>query len=286
MAADARAATVLTAVPPRASPDVDGRAEVVIGQPVQALDLVGKRLDRADPLHVRRARMSGAPGYLQLYKSGSLAPRDEIAVRPPGLGIEHCARVLCLGLDGRARGRGGDLLVRGVEAGQRARRAKAVQRFEHEGVHHEACFHVGDSRAESLVAVDPERALCGGAVGKHRVAMSHQYDRPVVPVGAGQPGRHAVAISRVANRFARNAARIEMGSQPIPDRINPALVVAAGIDVHEFRQHRDHRLMLPAEMLENGGLSFNAHGALREDRRGSRDRSSAKTASDSMSEEA
>ena len=126
MAADARAATVLTAVPPRASPDVDGRAEVVIGQPVQALDLVGKRLDRADPLHVRRARMSGAPGYLQLYKSGSLAPRDEIAVRPPGLGIEHCARVLCLGLDNRPRGRGGDLLVRGEETGQRARRAKAM----------------------------------------------------------------------------------------------------------------------------------------------------------------
>src|SRR5271165_2643662 len=102
----------LHAVSPRPRPD--------------AYDLVGKRLDRADPLHVRRARMSGAPGYLQLYKSGSLAPRDEIAVRPPGLGIEHCARVLCLGLDNRPRGRGGDLLVRGEETGQRARRAKAM----------------------------------------------------------------------------------------------------------------------------------------------------------------
>src|SRR5271167_3387023 len=134
--------------------------------------------------------------------------------------------------------------------------------------------------SEGLVAVDPERALCGGAVGKYRVAMSHQYDRPVVPVGAGQPGRHAVAISRVANRFARNAARIEMGSQPIPDRIDPVLVVAAGIDVHEFGQQSNHRLVLPAEMFEDGGLCFNAHGSPRERSTWISTRSSAKIASD------
>ena len=41
-------------------PDIDGRAEVVIGQPVQPLDLAGERLDRADPLRMSGARMGGA----------------------------------------------------------------------------------------------------------------------------------------------------------------------------------------------------------------------------------
>ena len=40
--------------------DVDRGAEVIIGEPVQALDLAGERLDRADALGVRGTRVSGA----------------------------------------------------------------------------------------------------------------------------------------------------------------------------------------------------------------------------------
>ena len=48
--------------------------------------------------------------------------------------------------------------------------------------------------------------------------------------------------------------------QPFADRIDAALVVAAGIDVHEVGQQIDHRLMLPAKMLDDGGLRLDAHG--------------------------
>lgn len=85
--------------PALGEPDIDGRAEIVIGEPVQALDLAGERLDRADPLRVRRTRVSGAAGHLQFDKRRSLAARDEVAARPAGLGIEHRAGTLCLGLD-------------------------------------------------------------------------------------------------------------------------------------------------------------------------------------------
>jgi hypothetical protein len=85
-------------------------------------------------------------GHLQFDKGRTLAPGHEIAARLAGLGVEYGARVLGLGFDNRARGGRGDLLIGGVETGQRTRRAEAAQRFEHEGVHNETRFHVGDTR--------------------------------------------------------------------------------------------------------------------------------------------
>jgi hypothetical protein len=117
--------------------------------------------------------MGGAAGHLQFDKGRTLAPGHEIAARPAGLGVEYGARVLGLGFDDRARGRRGDLLVGGVKTGQGARRAEAAQRFEHEGVHDEARFHVGDTRPERLIAVDAERPLGGGTVWEHGVAVTH-----------------------------------------------------------------------------------------------------------------
>jgi hypothetical protein len=138
-----------------------------------------------------------------------------------------------------------------------------VQCFEHEGIHDQARFHVGDSRAEGLIAIDPERALCDGPVRKHRVAMTHQNDRPAAPA-SGMPRCQTVAVSGVGSGLADDAGGFEMSAQAIPDRVDPMLVVAAGIDVHEIRQQRDHRMMLPAEILENIGLCFGGHGSLRE----------------------
>ena len=135
-----------------------------------------------------------------------------------------------------------------------------MQRFEDEGIHDQARLHVGDPRAEGLIAIDPKRALCDGPVGEHCIAMTHQHDRLAVPA-AGKPRRHAVAISGVGNGLADDAGGFEMGPQAFPDRVDPAFVVAAGIDVHEICQQSDHRLMLPAEILDNIGLCFHAHGS-------------------------
>ena len=139
-----------------------------------------------------------------------------------------------------------------------------MQCFEHEGIHDEARFHVGDPRAKGLIAIDPERALCDGPVGEHRVAMAHQHDGPDVPA-AGKPRRHTVAKSGIGNGLADDAGAFELSPQAFPDRVDPALVVAAGIDIHEIRQQGDHRLMLPAEILDNIGLCFHAHSSLQDE---------------------
>jgi len=103
-------------------------------------------------------------------------------------------------------------------------------------------------------AIGAERPLGGGAVGEYGIAVAHQHDRPVAPAAGGQPRRHAIAEGFMRERFTGDPRRIEPDPQPIADGIDAALVVAAGIDVHEIGQQGDHRLMLPAEMLENGGL--------------------------------
>src|SRR6516165_3508859 len=69
--------------------DIDGSAEVVIGQPMEPLDLPSHRLDRADPLGMRGTRESGASDHLQFDKGGTFAARDEVAARPAALGVEH-----------------------------------------------------------------------------------------------------------------------------------------------------------------------------------------------------
>ena len=94
--------------------------------------------------------------------------------------------------------------------------------------------------------------------------MAHQHDRPVAAAAGGKPRRHAIAENFMSEKVSQEMpARFEPDPQPIADGIDAALVVAAGIDVHEFGQQRDHRLMLPSEMLDNGGLCLDAHGSLR-----------------------
>jgi hypothetical protein len=44
-----------------------------------------------------------------------------------------------------------------------------------------------------------------------------------------------------------------------PTASTPRFVVAAGIDVHEIGQQANHRLMLPPEVLDDGGLRLDAH---------------------------
>src|SRR6516165_1426839 len=70
-------------------PDIDRRAKVVVGQPMEPLDLPSHRLDRADPLGMRGSRVSGASDHLQFDKGGTFAARDEVAARPAALGVEH-----------------------------------------------------------------------------------------------------------------------------------------------------------------------------------------------------
>jgi len=91
--------------PALGEPDIDGGAEVVIGQPVEPLDLPSHCLNRADPLGMRGTRVSRTPGHLQFDKGGTLAARDEVAARAARLGVEHRTCSLCFGLgreDGEA----------------------------------------------------------------------------------------------------------------------------------------------------------------------------------------
>ena len=74
-------------------PDIHRRTEVVIGQPVQSLDLARQRLDRTNPLRMGSAGMGGAPGNLQFDERRPLPPRHEITARPTGLPVENGAGV-------------------------------------------------------------------------------------------------------------------------------------------------------------------------------------------------
>ena len=135
--------------------------------------------------------MSGLAGHLDGQEHRALAAGHDVARRAPGLGVEHRAGAARRGLDHRARGGRGDLLVRGEEADQRARRAAdAGERLEHEGVHHQARLHVGDAGAVGPIVLDPERPLRGGALREHRVAMAEQQDVRV----ARRPGWRAATV--------------------------------------------------------------------------------------------
>lgn len=86
------------------------------------------------------------------------------------------------------------------------------ERLQQEGVHHETRLHVGDPRPKSLVAVNAEGPLGGGAVGEYGIAMSHQDDRPVAAAARGKPRRHAVAESFIGEDFTGNLRRFELGA--------------------------------------------------------------------------
>src|SRR5262245_51381452 len=135
-----------------------------------------------------------------------------------------------------------------------------AERFQHESVHNEAGFHIGNPRPEGLVAFYPEGSLSGGAVGEDRIAVPHQHDRPIA-ASTGKPRRHAIAENITRIDFAGNVRSFEKGPQPVAHRVDAGLVVTARVDVYEIGQQADHRLMLPTEMLDNGGLYRAAHGS-------------------------
>ena len=101
--------------------DVDRGPALVVGQRVERLHLAAQFLDRAHSLLVRGAGMGGLAGDLDGEEHRALAAGDDVARGPPGLGVEDRARAAGGGLDGRARGRRGDLLVRGEQRDQRVR---------------------------------------------------------------------------------------------------------------------------------------------------------------------
>jgi len=91
------------------------------------------------------------------------------------------------------------------------------------------------------------------------VAMPHQHDRLVAAAAARQARDQAIAVGRVRHALAGDAFAFEKGAQPFADPIDPRLVVAAGIDVHQFCQQPHHRLVLPPEMLDDRATILAAH---------------------------
>src|SRR6202043_2068799 len=96
-------------------------------------------------------------------------------------------------------------------------------------------YRPGDARPECLIAVDAELPLGGGAVGEHRIGVTHHHDRPVAAADAGNLRCHAIAKKHRSERSHGEPRRFEPGLQPPANGIDAALVVAAGIDVHEIR---------------------------------------------------
>jgi hypothetical protein len=226
---------------------------------MQPLDLARQRLDRTNALRMSSPGMGSQPGDFQFDKGRPFPPRHQIAAWPAGLRIEDGTRVFGFGLNDRARGRRSNFLIRGIEARHGTGRAKTAECFQNEGVHDESGFHIGDPRAKGLVAVDPEGSLGSGAVGENRIAVPHENNRPITTAAGRNARRHAIAKNFIRNGFAGNAGSFEKSPQPIADGIDAAFVVATRVDIHEVGQYPDHRLMLPAEMLENSGSGVDAH---------------------------
>src|SRR5262245_59930231 len=94
--------------------DIDCRTEVVIGQPMQPLDLARERFDRTNALRMSSAGMGSQPGDLQFDKGRPFPPRHQIAAGATGLRIEDGTRVFGFGIDDRTRGRRSNFLIRGI----------------------------------------------------------------------------------------------------------------------------------------------------------------------------
>jgi len=127
------------------------------------------------------AGMRGLPEDLNLHEDAALAAGDDVAGRPAGLRVEDGGGFSRHALDDRPRRRRRDLLVRRDQPRERCWcAAEALESLEHEGVHHETRLHVGDAGAVGASALDLEFAPGRLTLRKHRVAMPHQHDRPLV----------------------------------------------------------------------------------------------------------
>src|SRR3546814_8803135 len=87
--------------------DIDRRARLEIGECVQALDLAGQFLDRADAVLRPAAGMGGLAGDLELEEPSALADGHDIAARTARLRAEHSAGVPRLAVDYGQRVGGG-----------------------------------------------------------------------------------------------------------------------------------------------------------------------------------
>jgi hypothetical protein len=109
-----------------------------------------------------------------------------------------------------------------------------------------------------LVAVDPEGSLEAVPSGKTVSRCPVKTIGRLLPLLAGM--RAAMQLPKIhSESFAGNAGSFEKSPQPIADGIDAAFVVTTRVDIHEVGQYADHRLMLPAEMLENSGSCVDAH---------------------------
>ena len=238
--------------------DVGGGAGLVVGQAVQLQHLATELLDRADPLLVGAARMRGPAGHLDRDEHRALAADDQRARRPAGLGVEHRAGAARGSLDHRPRRGRGDLLIGGDQIHERPRRAaEPGERLEHERVHHQPGLHVGDARAVSPIALDPERPLGHGAFREHGVAMPEQQDMGVVGARLARPhrGLHREAAVGLDHLLARDAAAHQVVIDDLAGPGHALPVVRARIDVDELAQQLDHRLVLGIQPAEQLGLA-------------------------------
>jgi hypothetical protein len=163
---------------------------------------------------------------------------------------------------GRQAGRP-DLLVRRDELDERRRRtSEAVIGREHEGVHHEPGLHVGHPRPIGAAILDSEGPAARLALREHGIAVAEQHDGFVSPAGPGDLGRDCIAVDVARVNGHPDALALEVAAEAFARGIHARLVIAAGIDVHDLLQKREHRALLLGQPIEDGARGF-GHGGLR-----------------------
>ena len=172
--------------PTRKQADVDRRAHCGVGQGLQADDLVGQLDDRAGALLRLDTSVGGASVHVETPHVPGLALPHDVAVGPARLQAERhvdgpaeldqqrLALLFRVLLVGRAHHH---------QLGERLepvldQRLHRIQRGE------DPALHVRHARSGDVIAVDPQRALGGGAVGVHRVEMAQQHRANRAPTGA------------------------------------------------------------------------------------------------------
>ncbi len=242
--------------------DIAADPPLGIGQGVQIDDLAGDLFDRAHPVGEVVAGMRGLAGHLDLHEHAALAAGDDAAVGPAGLRVEDRARAPGLLLDQGARGRRADLLVGGEQRDQRAGRAESLEGRQHDGIHREPGLHVAAAGTRAAAVGDAERPPCRLAARIDGVAVAHQQNGAC----ALADGRaDAVAVAVIANDVAGDAARGEKAANALAGRVDPGLVQAAAVGVHQRLDQAERRGALVRDPLDHLAFRFRQrrHHALR-----------------------
>jgi hypothetical protein len=129
------------------------------------------------------------------------------------------------------------------------------KRPQREEQHDQPALHVVDARATCPTVLDAERALRDRAGREDGVHVSNQQDRAVPGLAPDDVG----ADRRLGHESRLEPERAQLGLQQTADRVDPSLVVGAGVQVDELLQQGK---LVGQRLVEVGEQRRARHGAL------------------------